>query len=329
MKLILLYVHSSNETFVQLDLEILSSSFQIIDFQVPKKFPFDLFSYWKSLRQADIIFCWFASWNAFWILLLSKLFKKPSILVIGGYDVANVPTANYGHQRGGLSKIYSRWAMHLADYLLPFSEYSLQEACNNAGIISRSMQVAYIGVPDPFGELVNTLRPHMALTVGNVEWANMKRKGLEPFVRAAHYLPDVQFVVVGKWRDGSIDYLRSIASSNVIFTGRVTDEVLVDYYRNASVYVQASLHEGFGLSVAEAMLGGCIPVVTRVGSLPEVVGDCGYFCETNQPELIADTVRTALASPFSARFQARNRILTEFPLQRRKEILQNVINALL
>jgi hypothetical protein len=71
--------------------------------------------------------------------------------------------------------------------------------------------------------------------------------------------------------------LRQAASPNVEFLGFVSDEELFSLYARASVYVQASMHEGFGLSVAEAMSAGCIPVVTRAGSLPEVVGDVGGF----------------------------------------------------
>ena len=40
---------------------------------------------------------------------------------------------------------------------------------------------------------------------------------------------------------------------------------LTTLYAEDSVYVQPSLHEGFGLSVAEAMSAGCVPVVTSAG----------------------------------------------------------------
>lgn len=100
----------------------------------------------------------------------------------------------------------------------------------------------------------------------------------------------MQFVLAGKWRDDAIDYLRSIATPNVVFTGQVENPTLIDLYTRSSVYVQLSRHEGFGLSVAEAMLAGCIPGVTRVGSLPEVVGDAGIYVDTKEPAEIARAI---------------------------------------
>ena len=322
------FVHTGNETFVKLDYKILSGLAEIQDFYAVRKFPVDFIQYWRGVKNSDVVFCWFASWNSFWTLLFAHLFGRPSVLVIGGYDLANLPEANYGHQRGGLGKLVSRAAMRLATVRFTNSFYSQKEAQMNAGIPPEKVRVIYHGVPDPFGAIPVNPKERMALTVGKVDHPNLLRKGLEPFVRAAVYLPDVQFALVGAWADDAIDYLRSIATSNVVFTGRVSDEELLDYYCRASVYVQASLHEGFGLSVAEAMLAGCIPVVTRAGSLPEVVGEYGVFCENNSPEAVANGIRSAIISPSVDRQRIRERILIEFPIKKRKEALERVIQKI-
>src|SRR6185295_13779087 len=142
---------------------------------------------------------------------------------------------------------------------------SAAEAVSNAGLADRKLNTIHHGVPDLFTELPASPRKRMVLTVGNVDQSTLLRKGHDVFVRTAALLPDVEFVLAGNWRDNAVDHLRRIATPNVTLTGRLTDEALADYYRQASVYVQPSLHEGFGLSVAEAMLAGCIPVVSRKG----------------------------------------------------------------
>jgi glycosyltransferase involved in cell wall biosynthesis len=91
------------------------------------------------------------------------------------------------------------------------------------------------------------------------------------------------------------------------------------------VYVQVSLHEGFGLSVAESMLAGCVPVVTKAGSLPEVVGDCGIVCDSSEPENIAQNIMTAINSSPEIRKINRKRIITHFPLSLRQESLIQII----
>lgn len=319
------FVHTGNETFTRIDHDLLAAAFTVEGFHAARKFPADFFTYWRGVKNCDAVFCWFASWNSLWTLLLARILGKRSVLVIGGYDLANLPAANYGHQRGGVAQWISRLAMQLADTVFTNSYYSQKEAEQNAGIAPERVQVIYHGVPDPFGELPQTPKERLALTVGNVDYPNLKRKGLEPFVRAAEFLPAVQFVVVGQWADDAIAYLKTIAAPNVTFTGRVSNEELLDYYRRAAVYVQASLHEGFGMSVAEAMLAGCIPVVTRAGALPEVAGECGVYCASSDPAGLAAAVTSALGMPTEACRAARQRIRTSFPLEQRQALLLQLI----
>ena len=77
------------------------------------------------------------------------------------------------------------------------------------------------------------------------------------------------------------------------------------------------------------MLAGCVPVVMNVTAMPEVVGDAGVLIESQEPDEVAGGVRRALElGPDSAR-RARERILTAFPMERRREgILEVVQDAL-
>src|SRR5262249_14969016 len=157
--------------------------------------------------------------------------------------------------------------------LVTNSRFTRAEAIQEAGAAGSKITVVYHGIPLPKAggapapgeEQPADPTAAMILTIGNVDRPNLRRKGLEPFVRAAALLPGQRFVLAGAWLDGAIDHLRAIASPNVTFTGRLSDADLDTYLERASVYVQASTHEGFGVAVAQAMAAGCVPVVTRAG----------------------------------------------------------------
>jgi glycosyltransferase involved in cell wall biosynthesis len=55
----------------------------------------------------------------------------------------------------------------------------------------------------------------------------------------------------------------------------------------ATLYITPSLHEGFGLTVLEAMACGIPVIAANRTSLPEVVGDAGMLVEPREPELAA------------------------------------------
>jgi glycosyltransferase involved in cell wall biosynthesis len=322
----ILFVHNGPTEFVRLDLAALRESFEVTErFEWSRVVnPFTL---WREVKHHDLVFGWFASWHTFLPVQFAKTLGKPSVLVIGGYDVANMPEIDYGHQRGGLKKWTSRRTMRMATRLVTNSDYSRAEIARNIGMTNGRVLRIFHGVPDRQGALPRQ-KERSVLTVGNVDRANLRRKGHEPFVRAAALLPDVKFVLVGDWKDDAVNYLRSFATPNVEFTGRVSDEALLDYYRSAAIYVQPSLHEGFGMSVAEAMLAGCFPVITEAGALPEVTGDCGRRVARPDPELIAEAVRTALTAPDELRGAVRDRILQNFPMTSRSAQLREVVEQL-
>ena len=324
----ILFVHSGKASFVAIDRELLAERFEIEDLFQPGRWPNPVKVVGGVLR-ADLVFGWFASWHTFVPITLAWLLRKPSVMVVGGFDTANMPDIGYGYQQGGLRRAASRWIMRRARRLVTNSNYSRSEIVRNTPIPPEEVTVVHHGVPDPFGKRLSGGRDRVALTVGHLVKTTLEQKGHRPFVEAARELPDVRFVFVGKWHDEAIELLRGLAGPNVEFTGWLPDEELHDAYRRAAVYVQASRHEGFGLAVAEAMLAGCVPVVMDVTAMPEVVGDAGVLISSQSPQAVAEGVRRALSlGPDGAR-RARERILSEFPLGRRREGLLEVVEEAL
>jgi glycosyltransferase involved in cell wall biosynthesis len=289
----------------------------------------NLFRLLPMLRRADVVVGWWASWHTFWAFTLAPLMRKPSLLIVGGFDTANMPDIGYGYQQGGPRRWLSRWVMRRATKLVTNSNYSQEEIERNIGFPPERVEVVHHGVPDPYGELPEDAgRRRMALSVGFVTRPNLEIKGQRAFVEAAAELPDVEFVLAGPWKDDAVEGLRARATPNVTFTGWLEQEDLDRLFREASVYVQPSHHEGFGIAVAEAMLAGCVPVVTAAGALPEVVADAGVQVPSDEPAAVAAGVREALEAGPEARRRARERILTAFPVDVRRQGLWGAIEEL-
>jgi len=327
----ILFVHQKMISFVEKDLEILQSAHQVRELQY--RGIRDIPSLLRGTVWADITFSWFGKLHAFFAVLFSKMFGKKAVVVAGGDDVACEPDIGYGMFSFWWKKWCPLFVFRYVDLILPVSEFNKDETINNAKADPKNIKMIYHGFPhDKFRRLENSEtnnidKKAMVISVGGIDWERLERKGYEKFVKSAAYLPEVQFVVIGQWFDDAIDYLRNVATDNVIFTGRVNDDELMQWFSKAKVYVQVSLHEGFGCSIAEAMLCECIPVASNKAAIPEVVGDCGFYVEDMTPESVAGKIKEALSAPDDLGKKARERIKTLFPLEKRKCDILNAIES--
>jgi len=184
----LLFVHSRKASFIAIDRDILAERFEIEDLYQPGRWPNPV-KIVRGVVRAEVVFGWFASWHTFFPITLAWLLRKPSVLIIGGFDSANMPEIGYGYQQGGLRRWASRWIMRRAGRLMTFSEYSLSEIARNTPIAPERVTVLHLGVPDPFGGVAPD-KERLAVTVGAVDRGTLVQKGQLPFVEAARELPD-------------------------------------------------------------------------------------------------------------------------------------------
>jgi len=322
------FVYVDLSTFVKRDLEILRKHFNVKPVKWTTFWDFKMIlSLIRAILTSDLCFIWFADFHAAFTVLLSKTLCRKSVVVVGGYEVAKVPEIGYGAMLRPRSAHIVRYVLGNADKILAVSEFNKKEVLKYTN--SKNVELVYNGVDckkfKPNGE-----KEDLVITVAHsISDITTKIKGLETFIKAAKYLPDTKFIVVGKYLNNLIEYLKAQASPNVEFLEFIPNEDLIKLYQKAKVYCQLSYRESFGMALAEAMACECIPVVTNRGAIPEVVGDVGYYVPYGDPKATAEAVKKALESDQSKGKMARERIKKYFSIERREKELVSIVKQVL
>ncbi len=323
-----LFVHNWLQPFVRTDLRLIEENHSVTEVNF-RWSPSCVLRLLLQVRRCDLVFGWFAGHHLYPSAELAKTLGKRVIVASSDYDLANEPWFEYGSMRGGFRKWIGNRVFSLADFVLVPSEFSRKLALQNTVLNMFPERVRIM----PHG-FEPTLLPTLAkekivVTAGGLNAENWIRKGHREFVEVARRTPATKFYLVGRPVSHKfLEWVRSQSPPNLDATGFLEDRHLSNLLARAKVYLQLSYMEGFGCSVAEAMLAGCVPVVSRSGSLPEVVGECGYYVDYGDIPGACAAVQAALEDPRMAGM-ARKRILDNFPTERRREALQAILNELI
>lgn len=321
------FVCQGRRSFFETDRIILEKNFSV---ETHDRYPpsaGDIPRVFAGTRRSRLVFVWFLGKHAVLPLLAAKLLGKKTVLVAGGWDATDCTEIDYGLMRPSPLRGFIRLLFGCADHVLSISRSNYNEILKNTGIPANKVRLIYLGIKD--AKRTVRAKEKRVVTVGEINRSNLKRKGLETFVRLAARFPDIPFVMIGNASgDGALEYLKSIASPNVEFAGFLTLQQLEDQMERAAVYAQFSFHEAFGSSVAEAMLHECVPVVTDRYSLPEVAGDTGYVVPYGNDDAAAEGLRKALEDRVRGPL-ARRRVLENFSYERREKELTEYFGELL
>jgi glycosyltransferase involved in cell wall biosynthesis len=109
----------------------------------------------------------------------------------------------------------------------------------------------------------------------------------------------------------------------------VENQKLPALYNQHQFYIQLSISEGFPNALCEAMACGCIPIVSNVASMPEIVNGNGLIVEKRDIEILEKSLREFLThdnKDFSNK--ASDSIASRFPFEIRKNALIQLIDSL-
>jgi glycosyltransferase involved in cell wall biosynthesis len=277
---------------------------------------------------ADVFFCWFATMSAALLVLVGRVLGKPTLIVIGGIDVASLPEINYGAFVNPARARIGRFALKHASRLLVVDPSLTADITRRVG---RELDnVRYV----PTGYDFNVFKPAGAKERGvlTVAWCpdatRLRLKGIDTFVETARRLPGLQFWVVGIESTARRHLERAGLPKNLTVVGPLPHRQLIAYYQRAAVYCQLSMREGLPNALCEAMLCGCVPVGTNRGGIPTAIGRTGLYVDYGDPTATARAIVRALATSNRFRTAARQRIIKSFPLKVRQDRLLAIISEL-
>jgi glycosyltransferase involved in cell wall biosynthesis len=206
----------------------------------------------------------------------------PMPLVVTVHDLA---VLRHPETFNSWTRHYSRLCVtrvaRAASRIIAVSEFTKRELGELLGTPPAKVTVVPNGVDDVFSLDGPAAEGDYVLAVGTLE----PRKNLGRVQEAAR-LAGAELRVVGARGWGGVQ--------TAGWLGRVSDDELVRLYRGARCVVYASLYEGFGLPIAEAMACGTPVVTSRGGATEETAGGAAVLVDPYDPAAIAAGIAEAV-----------------------------------
>lgn len=348
MNKMVFYSYHIRTSFIRIDESILESRYRIQPFvfsiggalSIPLLWWQQARSIWKHRRDIEFFFSMFAGYHTLIPCLFSRWLKKPHIIIAGGIDCVSYPSAEYGNFQKPFLASITAFSFKNCSFIAPISEYLLRSENHYAdqdpvgqGILNlvhnlrTPIRVVHNGfwLERWYPESVERKAGTFLTIASNLDHPSRVRiKGIDLVLQVAALCPQFHFTIIGKDAPDGFTQL-----SNVTVLPFQPYESLREVYCRHSHYLQLSMSEGFGNTLAEAMLCACVPVGSRTGAIPMILGDTGYLLDKKDAGMLKSLLEHAVSEYTPQQGEkARRRILENFGVEQREKALLEIIQDL-
>uniref|UniRef100_UPI004049691F glycosyltransferase family 4 protein n=1 Tax=Flavobacterium sp. TaxID=239 RepID=UPI004049691F len=303
-------------------------------------FASNFFEFILKIFKSDFVFIWWWTY-AFFPVFIGKLLNKPS--VITGtfnfkFDVKETKSGSDYFDRPYYQRLLIKYSVKNANLNLFVNERE-KELCSNFFNLSNAEYFPHIISLNYFNEPTEDRQEYIL----NISWSgkqNLRRKGvfnlIKSFEDVSKKFPNLKLILAGRKGDGYPEMESLVLSLNlqdkIILRGEVTLDEKIELIKNALLYVQPSLYEGFGLAIGEAMASGNCVISCAVGGVPSVLGSAGIYVNPNDIEDLTGKILDILDSKNERKkFEklAYEKALTDFNPKSKIIKLNQFINKIL
>lgn len=193
---------------------------------------------------------------------------------------------------------WTKYSVKNAEHVFAISQATKADIMKNYGIKDNKISVVYPGVDRLKATGHSPVKGKYILYVGTLQ----PRKNIDALIEATKNY-SCRLIIAGKmgWK------YKKQPGKNIQYLGYVPESQLGILIKNSQGLVLASLYEGFGIPVVQAMRLGVPVLVSRNSSLTEIVGDSGLYIE---PPFDVPAIRTGLEKLFTLSSTQKQNLVT-------------------
>jgi glycosyltransferase involved in cell wall biosynthesis len=189
--------------------------------------------------------------------------------------------------------ILQRLILNQADTVVTVSNTS-KEDIETARLTKRPIMVIP-NAPRDLSQIINSTlkitneKPRNLVYMGSF----MPYKNVETIIAGMEFLPDYKLHLLSRISEQRKDELQKNISkkAHIVFWNGVSDEQYAKMLADNAILVTASLDEGYGLPIAEALQLGIPAVISNIEIFHEVAGDGALFFEAKNPKDFAIKIK--------------------------------------
>ncbi len=348
----ILYFHTGNSSFVNKDIAILSEidEVKVFAFHIDKKWktPFLLIKQklfiLRHLFSTKLYVAQFAGYHGYLPGLFARLTGKNFLVVAGGTDCVSFPAIGYGNFNKSLLGLFTKLSFRLATHVSPkhqsLVEYNYHydksiPAHQGIKAFVNNYKTPTTVIANGYDEKLffcsaDKKKNSFITVTGGLEFSFQQQlKGIDLILKVATKFPDCEFTIIGVPSTIKLP----ITSPNVKTIPPTKNNELQKLYSEHQFYLQLSMAEGFPNALCEAMLCECVPIVSDVFSMPEIIENSGFVLKERNDGLLEELIKTAISTDedqlSSQGKLAREIISKKYNLENRRSQLISLVKGLI